>query len=152
MPAPTIKIKLYAICQDYVSNRMNAAREAMAGAQGSANEETKSSSGDKYETGRAMAQLEIEKNAMQLAESIKLKHALDKIRIDFSPETAQAGSVVVTDRASIFLAISIGRVDVDGKAFTVISPASPLGRQLVGSKPGDMRTFNNQTYLVHELI
>ena len=57
-------------------------QEAISGAQNSANEETKSSAGDKYETGRAMAQLEIEKNMTQLAEAKRLKQTLEQIAPD----------------------------------------------------------------------
>ena len=63
----------------YVHERIAATQEAIYTAQLSANEETKSSAGDKYETGRAMAQLEIEKNTAQLAEALKLKQMLKQI-------------------------------------------------------------------------
>ena len=45
----------------------------MANAQESANAEEKSSAGDKYETGRAMMQIERDKAAQQLNESMKLE-------------------------------------------------------------------------------
>lgn len=152
MTSSKIKEKLFVLCQKYVSARIDAARQAIADAQRSANEETRSSAGDKYETGRAMAQLEIEKNAQQLGESLKLKKVLDEMRIDVRVDAAESGSLVVTDRGLFFIAISIGRVEVDGEAYVVISPASPLGKQLMGSKPGETKTFNNQNYHVKELI
>jgi hypothetical protein len=68
-----IKIKLYQYCVEFIDKRIAGAREAIQIAQDSANEETKSSAGDKYETGRAMAQLEIEKNTTQLEEALKQK-------------------------------------------------------------------------------
>ncbi|HEU5146157.1 MAG TPA: GreA/GreB family elongation factor [Chryseosolibacter sp.] len=152
MTSPTIKQRLYDLCQKYVNERIDAARQAIADAQNSANEETKSSSGDKYETGRAMAQLEIEKTAQQLGESLKLKSVLDQMHFDVPAGAAETGSLVVTDRGRFFIAISIGKVEVDGEAYMVISPASPLGKQLIGSKSGDTRTFNNQHYHVKELL
>ena len=57
----TIKQTLYNFCVTYINQRMATAQQAIHTAQASANEETKSSAGDKYETGRAMMQLEIEK-------------------------------------------------------------------------------------------
>src|SRR5687768_16275702 len=119
-----IKHQLYDLCLEYISKRIESSRYAMAAAQQSANEETKSSSGDKYETGRAMAQLEIEKHSVQLAESLKLKNALDQIRIDNVSPFVQSGSLVVTDRDSFFIAISLGKVILQGKAYLVISPSS----------------------------
>ena len=62
--APTLnKKQLYDLCQAVVQQRIDTARHAMTAAQESANEEGKSSAGDKYETGRAMAQIERDRHA-----------------------------------------------------------------------------------------
>lgn len=147
-----IKQQLYNLCLEYLEKRIQAAREAIEAAQQSANDETKSSSGDKYETGRAMMQLEVEKNASQLSESMKLKHTLDQIRIDHTAATVQPGSLVVTDREVFFMAISLGKVKVDDRNYLVISPASPLGQKLMGLKSGDRTTFKDQPYIIQEII
>lgn len=146
------KRELYRLCQEYIHQRVEASREAIADAQRSANEETKSSAGDKYETGRAMAQLEIEKNSQQLAESLKIKNTLDQMRIDDPAASVQSGSLVATDHGTFFIAISMGKVVVKGESFVVIAPASPLGQQLMGATTGDTRTFNKLSYKIRELI
>src|SRR5688572_1733287 len=102
-----IKQQLYDHCQAYLSQRIETAREAMSDAQAAANDETKSSAGDKYETGRAMAQLEIEKNSVQLAESVRLKRLLDAIKIDKQSLVVQPGSLVITQQSNFFIAISV---------------------------------------------
>ena len=147
-----IKEELYKLCEDYIDKRIQSSRIAMGEAQMSANEETKSSSGDKYETGRAMAQLEIEKNSQQLAESLKLRGALDQVRIDVVTPTVQPGSLVVTDHGMFFVAISLGKVSHRGETYFVIAPASPLGLKLAGAKVGDTVKFRDQTYVIKELI
>ena len=43
--------------------------------------DTKSSAGDKYETGREMMQIEIEKNKLQLANAQHLKEELSRISV-----------------------------------------------------------------------
>ena len=74
-----IKKHLHERCLAIVQQRMCDAKEAMDGAQQSANQEEKSSAGDKYETGRAMAQIARDQAAQQLDEALKLKNALDQI-------------------------------------------------------------------------
>jgi transcription elongation GreA/GreB family factor len=145
------KQELYNLCQDYIDKRIHAAREAITDAQQSANAETKSSSGDKYETGRAMMQLEIEKNTHQLSESLKLKNALDQIRIDNPSQSVQPGSLVATDREEFFIAISLGKVTLHDRTYLVISSASPLGKNLLGLRVGDAMTFKDHTYVIQEL-
>jgi transcription elongation GreA/GreB family factor len=147
-----IKQQLYLTCQEYLQMRIDAAQQAINAAQQSANDETKSSSGDKYETGRAMMQLEVEKHASQLAAAMKLRHTLNQIRIDNACETVQAGSLVVTDREVFFMAISLGKVDIEEKSYLVISPASPLGQNLMGLKSGDRTMFHGQPYIIQEII
>ena len=147
-----IKQQLYQACQEYLQMRIDAAQQAIDAAQQSANDETKSSSGDKYETGRAMMQLEVEKNSAQLAESLKLQHALEQISIDNQPSSVQPGSLVVTDGAVFFIAISLGKVDLHDKTYLVISPGSPLGQMLLGLKAGGKVTFRDRAYVIKEIV
>lgn len=146
-----IKHELYNLCQVYLQQRIQTAKQAIEEAQQAANNETKSSSGDKYETGRAMMQLEIEKDSVQLSESLKLKQALDQISIDNSSTSVHPGSLVVTDQAVFFIAISVGKLTLHGKTYLAISPASPVGIKLLGLKLNDSFTFNDRTYVVQEI-
>ena len=53
----SLKDQILNKCREYVNVRIATAKQAMDNAQQSANEEGKSSAGDKYETGRAMMQM-----------------------------------------------------------------------------------------------
>ena len=63
-----IKESLLHFCQDYVRQKQEVLKKRGASLQESLNSETKSSAGDKHETGRAMVQLEQEKLGQQLQE------------------------------------------------------------------------------------
>lgn len=121
-----------------VYQRIASAEEAIRMAQESANEEGKSSAGDKYETGRAMAQLEIEKASSQLAEANKLKQALEQVPVDALGPVVKPGSLVITNQGSYFISIAAGRLTVADKMWFAISARSPLGAELVGKKEGDV--------------
>ena len=144
----SIKQQLYARCLAFVHERIATSKEAIHIAQQSANEETKSSAGDKYETGRAMAQLEIEKNTSQLAESLKLKQSLEQIQVDYESETVHVGSLVITSQGNFYIAISAGQFIIDGETYLVISPASPIGQKLMGLHTQEGFTFNKREFLV----
>ncbi|MFM7852135.1 MAG: 3-oxoacyl-ACP synthase, partial [Flammeovirgaceae bacterium] len=77
-----LKKLIYTACLRMIQERQHYSRLAMSSAQDAANAEEKSSAGDKYETGRAMAQIERDKAAMQLAEVLKMGGALEKIDPD----------------------------------------------------------------------
>lgn len=147
----SIKHQLYDLCKGNLLKRIQEAQAAIGTLQSAANEETKSSAGDKYETGRAMMQLEIEKHLSQLGEAQKLLHALEKIKIDNAPHTVYPGSVIMTDQGNYFLAVSTGQFVIEGKTYISISPSSPIGAKLLGLKAGDTCSFNNRVYKIIEL-
>lgn len=147
-----LKQKLHSLCLDYVLQRVQSIQNAIATAQRSANEETKSSAGDKYETGRAMMQLEIEKNTVQLAEAMKLKRALDEINPAKPTTIVQSGSIVLTNQHNYYLAISAGQLKVGDNVYFAISPASPIGVQLKGLSIGDTFIFNKKTVHIEQIF
>ncbi len=146
-----LKSILYTQCMDYVMQRIETARQSLNHAQESARAEEKSSAGDKYETGRAMAHLEREKALEQLNEAIKLRSALEKVsQIDVS-DRVSLGSIVFTDTYNFYLAISAGKLNYEGVEFVALAPASPLGAILIGRQKGDRFIFNKQTLVITEI-
>mgnify|MGYP001048888450 CR=1 FL=1 len=109
--------------------------------------ETKSSAGDKHETGRAMIQLEMEKASQQLSVINEMKDTLKRISIEDSLGKIKLGSLVKTTKGSYFLAISVGQVKIENNAYFVVSTQSPIGKQLLGKKKGDIIPFNQAEIL-----
>ena len=73
---PNTKQKLYKYCLEFIDARLQTVQNQIVEIQNSLLSETKSSSGDKHETGRAMLQLEREKAGQQLAEIQKLNEII----------------------------------------------------------------------------
>ncbi|QJW92228.1 3-oxoacyl-ACP synthase [Spirosoma taeanense] len=124
----------------------------MEAAQESANSESKSSAGDKYETGRAMAQLERDRHAQLLAEALKLEQELIRLNTEKTYATVQPGSLVITSRGRFFISISAGKLNIDGSDYFAVSPASPIGVALAGHKAGDTVQFNAMSYQLTEVV
>lgn len=146
-----LKQKLYQHCQRWVDDRVKLAQETIQLAQESSNEETKSSAGDKYETARAMAQLEKEKGSMQLAEAIKLKKAMQAFSQSAQSSNIELGSLVKANKSWYYISISAGEVSLDGIPCICISPVSPLGATMIGLSAGDYFTFNKQKVIIVEV-
>lgn len=146
--SPGIKQNLYAHCRQYVQQRIDTARHAMESAQESANSESKSSAGDKYETGRAMAQLERDRHAQLLAEARKMEQELTRLNVEKYYDTVQPGSLVSTNRGLFFISISAGKLPLKDSNCFAVSPASPVATALAGHRAGDVVTVNTLTYHV----
>ncbi len=149
---PSIKSQLFEKCIHITQDRIANACSTMENAQKAANEEGKSSAGDKYETTRAMMQIERDNAAKQLDEALKLHQSLLQIDIHKLPNNAQAGSLVITTNASYFIAVSLGQITVDGTPYFVISPMSPMGQQLLSKKQGQSFQFNGDNINIDKLI
>ena len=137
MSPKEIKKRLYQELQKQVEQRITNARKAMQAAQESRDNETKSSVGDKYETGRAMMQLEQERNEVQMIKAINLKNELDQIDMTKSSEVVELGSLVSTNKGQYFIAIGLGKISIDEQKYFVISKDAPIGKVLLGKKQGD---------------
>ena len=147
-----LKQQLYGQCGDFVEERVSTIQKQIKEIQESLNSETKSSAGDKHETGRAMLHLEREKAGHQLAEVEKLKEALTKIDVSNSSGIIGLGSVVFTTKANYFLAISAGQLKVNSELFFAISPNTPIGLLLMGKAVGDEVVFREQKFVVEKLF
>ena len=129
-----IKEQLYKLCEEYVSQRLLTVEEIISSNQKALQSETKSSAGDKHETGRAMLQLEMEKAGQQLSGITQMKEVLAKINIAKTSEVAHLGSVIETNTVNYFLSISAGQLLIEDKIYFAISVSSPIGKLLLGKK------------------
>jgi hypothetical protein len=151
MHETAIKPMLLAYCHTFADHRIASARQAMNDAQQSANQEEKSSAGDKYETGRAMMQLERDKAARQLDEGLKLKQILSQIT-DLRVDRAGLGSLVITKSKFIFLAIGIGKVKLDDVEYLIIAPQSPLGKVVANRSVDETFVFNGESDIISKIL
>ena len=138
----SIKEQLCKACAVFVNNNLETVTNVIDSNKKALHSETKSSAGDKHETGRAMLQLEMEKAGQQLVGINLLAEILDKVSIEKSTETACLGSLIITTKATYFLAISVGKIAIENDDYFVISVQSPIGKQLLGKKVGDVISFN----------
>ncbi len=139
-----VRRKLYDFCREYITLRSSRLRNNMSGMMESLESETKSSAGDKHETGRAMIQLELEKLGNQLAEIQKLEEQFKKVSQTSGNDTISLGSVVHTDMQYYYIAISAGAVALENTTYYAIAPNSPIGMLLMGKKVGASFSFNGK--------
>uniref|UniRef100_UPI0028B15CC4 hypothetical protein n=1 Tax=Epilithonimonas hominis TaxID=420404 RepID=UPI0028B15CC4 len=93
------------------------------------NNDTKSSMGDKYETGREMLQQEINNLQVQLNEVLKQQDFLKTIIIKAS-DKAEKGAIVKTERGLFFISVSLGELSFEHQKIICISPESPLAKAM----------------------
>lgn len=146
------KIALHRHCLETVAQKIALLAREMDDIQDAANEETKSSAGDKYETGREMMLLEKEKFTGQMVQLKELHQQLEWIDPAQPHAHAQVGSLVITDGGNYYLAAGVGKVMLDGVAYFVLSTAAPLGQALLHKGAGDRVTVQGRSLKIKTVV
>jgi len=150
MLVPQIKKELLEQCQNYASEREYRIKLVMSQIKESLSTETKSTAGDKHETGRAMLQLEREKAGKQLAEAQKLIAIVSKINLNPSEQIC-LGSLVITAKANYFISISVGKLIVNETEYIAIAPNTPIGKLLLGKSIDQYFDFNGEKIRIEKV-
>ncbi|PWJ55595.1 GreA/GreB family transcription elongation factor [Dyadobacter jejuensis] len=129
------------ILETTLDERMQHAKKAMDAAQQSANEQGKSSVGDKYETARSMGQLDRDMFARQYESARQERLILERINPQEVHKQVTLGSVVDTTAGWFFVAVSFGKLAYLQESVMVVSSLSPIGRALLGKSAGDSFDF-----------
>lgn len=137
-----------------IQGQLDLLREAIAQARESLTSESKSSAGDKHETGRAMAQLEMEKLGGQFESARKLFQMADRLPYKQKSNSVKAGSLVLTENFVYYISIGLGKTNLlfEGKEIYTISPASPLAQSILGLSTGDEYGLKGQTSKILDCI
>jgi hypothetical protein len=136
---------------DLIGQRITAAKAAIDAAQQSANQEEKSSAGDKYETGRAMGHLQKDMHARQLGENLKELSTLETINVNGLFGTVKTGAVVQTEGLTFFLAAGLGKQTYQDQTVIFLSPQAPLAKLMLGKTTGDRFVFNGASLQIVEV-
>jgi len=147
-----IKEILYKQCQTFIEERLKTVQNTIINIQESLQSETKSSAGDKHETGRAMLQLEREKAGQQLAEIQTINQTLSKIDQYKTSAKIGLGSIVYTNKAHYFIAISAGTIQFKNEVFYAISANTPIAKLLISKTKGDKIKFRTNNFTITKVI
>ncbi|PTN07584.1 3-oxoacyl-ACP synthase [Mangrovibacterium marinum] len=151
MNTAKMKARLIAHLDALLDQRVAALEQSIQSAKESRDSDTKSSAGDKYETGREMIQQEVDKFEGQLAHTRQLKVDLGKINPEKRNRQAEFGSLLICNPGNYFLSIAVGKVEIDSDNFICLSLASPLGKAFYGKTVGDELLFNGKKIVVEEI-
>ncbi len=123
----------------------------MNDAQATANNEEKSSAGDKYETSRAMSHLEKDMHAKQLSANMKEIESLLSVDCHKLYNSAEKGSLVNCGIILFFIAAGLGKLTFENEIVFLVSPVAPVSKMLSGKKTGDTIIFNKEEYIIKDV-
>ncbi|MFM2401199.1 MAG: hypothetical protein RI950_716 [Bacteroidota bacterium] len=143
----SIKSEIHSTLCSILEKSVEEARREYILAKESRDSDTKSSAGDKFETGREMMQREMDKISALIDSK---QNSLKKLN-HLATEPAQVvceGSLVETDQGIYYISIGFGKLD----EVYAISVESPLGSILKGKKIGESVEMRNKKITIKSIL
>ena len=125
---------------------------ALADLKESGANETKSTAGDKHETALAMLQIEQANFRTQLTDAKEKKAMLQKLNPSVVTKEIRIGSVVVTNKNTVYISAAFGKQMIDSNEIVAISPQSPLATLLLGLNCGETATVNGGEFFFQNIL
>lgn len=138
--------------EEHLTATLHAASAQKASLQESLGSESKSTAGDKHETGRAMIQRELDQAAKSEARADQSLHQFRQLKKVESDQEIGPGSLIETQKGMFFLGLSLGKLECAGQPLFCLSLASPIGQQLRGAKAGDSFILGGEKVKVKKLF
>ena len=142
------KSEIHANLRSILEKTLEEAQREYVLAKESRDSDTKSSAGDKFETGREMMQREMDKLSALLDNTLYSLNKLDRLTNLPSSSVVAEGSLVETDQETYYISIGYGKTD----SIYAISIESPLGVELKGKKVGDCVEMRGRIITIKSII
>lgn len=117
-----------------------------------AQNDAKSSAGDKHETGLAMMHLEQEKLNAKLINLLDMQQIALKLSDNKTVEKVVLGSIVKTNKAVFYLSVPIQQISYEKQQIFCVSIQAPLIQVLLNKEIGAEVVFNNISYKILEIL
>lgn len=147
-----LKRSMNELCLKTVGNRLDVIEENLKDLMHAKENETKSSAGDKYETGRAMIQNQEELFKTQRAQTRQILHTLLKIDPEKVCQQVEPGALVVLPSGYYYMSAGMGKMNIEKQDFFALSIGSPLGQAMKYKKPGEVFQFNSKDITILNLF
>jgi hypothetical protein len=146
------KLKIHKQCLQLINQRIIETEESIKEIRMEAQLHARSSAGDLFEMGRAMADIEIEKYQKTLENLIQMLSVLQRIDPEVHQDQLALGTIVSTDRGLIYVAVGLGKTIVDQQEVLVISMGAPIVNALKNTPVGGIAVFNGNSYKINAIL
>lgn len=148
----TIKTQIINHYQILLQDKIDVYQDLIESLTEDAQNDAKSSAGDKHETTLSKLHIEQEKIAQKLNEALSQKQILAKIDAEHKSDRVVLGSLVKTNNLTVLIATALPKITIENQSYFAISPQSPLGEQLLGHSSGHTFLINQVGYEILEIL
>ncbi|WP_179334847.1 hypothetical protein [Winogradskyella costae] len=146
-----IKTQLLELCTQYADKRILGYKNEIELIKESIENNDKVSN-EEDDSGNSKLLDDLEKNMNYLSDANKMREQLKLVRPNLVSDNVVLGSLVKTDSITFYIALSLGKVEVEDSEYYIISLASPLGQLLKNRQKGDQFKFNEKSYEIKAVL
>ena len=146
------KVEIHETILTLLTNSILQATKDYELAKESRDSDTKSSAGDKFETGREMMQREMDKISASIDQSKNQLNFLSKINLNRPYPIVDLGCLILTDQGIYYISIGLGKVEINDEIIYAISLDSPIGQLFKGKRVGDELEFRGKRLKINQLL
>ncbi|WP_158857702.1 hypothetical protein [Lunatibacter salilacus] len=146
----TLKISLWTKAQETLVTHIKEVQYQLLELQEASDGEDKNSAGDKYEVGREIINQSRELLDKQLESYRKMQHLLKTVSMS-DADKVQEGSLVKLPLGYIWVSVPLGKIELEGVSYQLVSKDSPLIQALWELKAGESGTFRDKKMKVEEV-
>jgi len=121
-----------------LNNKLKFLNQNLESAIISRNSETKSSAGDKFETSREMAQIEIRKLETEILKAQQFIQDLQENKAD----------LIITETEVFLISIPFGKIAINSKTIYCISNSAPIAKLLLNTEISTGFNYRGVDYIV----
>jgi transcription elongation GreA/GreB family factor len=147
----TLKEEVYIACENEIKNRLNFFHKILSDLKEGAQNDAKSSAGDKHETSLSMMQIEQEKIRKQLSEVQEMNALLEKLNPQIITDKINLGSLIKTNIGYFYIAVALGKLKLNAMDLYVISQQSPMALKLLGLRVDNEIVMNSKKIVIQDI-
>jgi transcription elongation GreA/GreB family factor len=145
------KQKIHNHFQQLVQDRIDIFRDMISSLTEDSKNDAKGSAGDKHETALSMMHIEQEKLTAKLKECLDQKALLDKIDATQVHNKVALGSLVTTNKLTVYISTALPKTNFENQNIFAISPQSPLAEKMLGNQVGFEFDMNGVQYTILQI-
>lgn len=147
----SIKEKLLEVHYEMLDGKIDVFQDMIRTMTEDAQNDAKSSAGDKHETTLSKMHIEQENLSNKIREALAAKEILKRIDSKKKSEVVGFGSLVKINAIYLFVSTALPKVFIDDYSVLAISEDAPLIKLLWGKKVFDEVTYNGSVFRINEL-
>ncbi|HQV01259.1 MAG: hypothetical protein JNK61_08335 [Bacteroidia bacterium] len=147
--ALNLKHAIKNVCVEIVLQQIFILKQTINDLQLAANNESKSTAGDKHDTSKAILQQQVAMHHQQLIVAQNQSKQAEALPVAIN-DLPTLGSLIYANEQCFYIGMGIGKKTINNTEIILLAPTAPLAQFFIGLKNKTEGVFNSKTYTIKQ--